>query len=437
VRVRILGREGPEAGVAVRALERVDAEACFRSLSDVTVTDADGVADLRVPDPAPATAVLELARADPSGFRHGFVPLAEAQAPPGDAAVLRLPEGGRLEVRLTGLPEGKVPSHVNVEFLSPYTACEELFSDLGVRPSEDGGIFEERPGWRSLRLRLDAEGTARVPHVASDHAVSLVLPEPPEGWLVAGATASGPYVAGREADLLRVPEGRTLAYELRFRPAPAWPVRVASSSGAPVADARVASGVRNRDGTLRLLGHVERTDAQGVAKVPLWTGARLPDWTPPALIAVVWAPGSRARIVEAEGTWDPSELAVILEPGSGRRFGVEGRILHADGRPGAGLPVRLAAAEPWNGHSALEGLATTTDGDGRFAFEVAEDLRPVFAAGPGVRVHLDAERLEGLPPDAFWRVRWPFLPRAHLTPEAIPLPAEGGRAQGDLRVTPP
>ena len=436
VRVRVMGREGGVAGVSVRALENVPAESCFRSLSRPVVTDAEGHAVVRVPVPAPDTTVLELALGDETGFRHGFVPLVATDSPAGASVAVRLPEGGRLEVAIEGLPTEGLPRHVTIEFLSPYGDCNELFGDLDVRPSEDGGIFETKPSWRTMRLDL-AQGRAHVAHVASDHAVSVVIPEPPAGFLVGGASATGPLVTGREADLLRVPEGANVTYTLRYRPAPTWSVRVRAPSGEPVADARVATGLRDADGTLRLLGHVERTDAEGRARVPLWTGARLPHWTPPALVALVWAPSRRARLVEATGTWDPPELDGVLDPGVDRRFTVEGRVFHADGRPGAGLPVRLAAAEPWNGHSALEGLATKADGEGRFVFTIAEDLRPALEPGKGLRVYLDADALEAFPDDAFWRQRWPYLPRAHLAPRSFPFPDEGGRARVEFRVQSP
>src|SRR5204863_3615946 len=131
--------------------------------------------------------------------------------------------------------------------------------------------------------------------------------------------------------------------------------------------------------------------------------------------------GRRASIVEAPGLWYGDPIEVRLDAGAGGVFALEGRLAFEDGRPAPGIPVLLGTAEPWNGHAAVDPVSARTDENGKFRLEVAEDLRPVFAFGHGLRVRVDGPTLDATGSSAMWRTRWPSLSRASVIPDALAL----------------
>ena len=143
------------------------------------------------------TPILELARSDATGFRHGFVVLEKALVDGPRPIDVTLPEGGSIRVELRGIPADVRPAAVLVEFLAPYGPFREMFSDLLILPSEDGGLFETRQSWRRIRLKIGEDGVGILPHAPTDHAIWILVPEMPEGWQVEGTTWNQAKVATR------------------------------------------------------------------------------------------------------------------------------------------------------------------------------------------------------------------------------------------------
>ena len=422
----------------MRAVSRGPSGEGFHSLSAPGLSDPDGQLVLEVEEPLPGAAWLELASFGALGFRHGFLPFADLKpSAPGGPVLARLPEGGPLRVELVGLPAEARPPSVDLQFLPPYGPWLPLFRDVTVLPSEDGGVFEVRPQWRGLHLRLGEDGAGTMPHVATDHAVLIDVPALPEGWILEGSTSTGPFEAMREGDVVRVPDPAGCTYVARFRPAPAARITVGAVEGGALPSARVAAGLRHADGTPEILGSGVKTDVTGVAVVPLWAGRRLPEWVPTEVLLLAWAPGRLARVVTRPGRWSDVEATIELAIAPPGRFRVEGVLRHADGRPAPGLPVRLAAALPWNGHAVADPFEAWTDGEGHFQFEVPESVRPLLAVRGRLRVALDPERLEAMATDAYWRSRWPSLPRMLPVPADFELPPPDGTARVELQLTLP
>ena len=441
MRVRVTAGGRPAAGVFVRVIEHDAKAASERACAAGRTTDASGAVTLDVEDPAPPDALLEVAKADAEGLRHGFTPLARvvagASAAPNGTATVALPEGGSLRVKISGLDPADRPRTVVVTMFAPFGEWLSLFGDLPAVPASDGGLTECGVVPRAFTFSVGPDGTAVVPRVPSDHAVSVTFPRWPEGYIVAESSSTSPSIPASDGDVLRVPDGADALYTLRWRRRPEARVRVVDEAGVPVAGARVAVGIEHEGQTARLFDPAVTTDETGSATVALWTGSHLPDWTPKALVVAATAAGRGAAIVQRPGRWYGETEEIRLGPAPRGTFGVEGRLLFENGRPVQGVPVFLAATEPWNGHVAAAPLATTTDGDGAFRFDVPEALRALFVTVGGVRVAVDGERLEAMPSDAMWRSLWPSLARSSVAPTSVPLPAAGAAARLDGTVTLP
>jgi hypothetical protein len=388
-----------------------------------------------VDEPAPPRSFLEAARSDATGLRHVLVPLASVleargRSPDGVAAVT-LPEGGSLRVRVEGLPDRARPSGVTVAVFPPFGPWLELFREASVLPMTDGGLVECGVVPRAYAVPFAADGSAVLAHVPADHAVAVTFADTPEAgfsYLVDSSSSTGPTLEAVEGDVLRVPEGSEVTYVVRWKERPTARVRVGAADGSPVVGARVAFGFRPKDGRARLFDQGLATGPDGVAIAPLWSGPRIPDWTPATIVFAVAAPGHRARVVEAEGRWYGAEAVATLEPSSPGSFTVAGTLRLPNDRPAAGIPVRVSAADPFGGEAAFEALVATTDADGAWSVSVREDLRPLFEYAGGLRVRVDGERLEAQPAGAFWRAAWSGLPRASVEPDAVALPAPRGTA---------
>jgi hypothetical protein len=342
-----------------------------------------------------------------------------------------LPAGGRLSVVLAGASAGRRLAPLTVKIFPPYGEHLALFRDATALPAADGGLQECRAVPLSWRFPFDEAGRALVPHVPGDHAVLLEV-ETPDDRLVESATYDGPRVETGSGDVLRVPEGADATYTVTLREPPAARVRVVDDAGRPIPGARVAAGLRHGGTGTRILARGESADADGRATVPLWSGPRLPAWTPEGIVFVASAPGRSARVVEAAPAWYGVEAEVALPPAPAGGFALAGTLTYENGRPAPGVPVLLATAEPWNGHAAIEPIEAVTDGEGRFRIEVPEAVRAVLAFGGGaVRVEVDGGKLEDQSRDALWRSLWPGLPRARTKPDSIPLPERGGVARAD------
>ena len=326
-----------------------------------------------------------------------------------------------------GLPPELRPASVDVRFVPPYGDSLSLFSGVRALPSEDGSLFEDRTVPRSHRLPFTAAGTATLARAPDDHALCVDVPNPPDGWIVECASCSGPHVVAREGEVLRVPEGVLCTLDIRFREAPRVRARVRTPEGAPIAGAEVRFGMSTGDEGVRLFNASGTTDAQGEVSVVLWTGSRLPDWTPDRLVAVAYLPGRRAAVVEAPGAWYGTELAVVLGPERGGSTGIDGVLTMPGGRPATGIPLRLTSGTTWNGHVGLPVQRAMTDAEGRFHFTVPDDLLEVLdRGGSGLAVRVDAELLEDAPLDALWRRKLRNLPLGVLVPEQV---GAGGRPQ--------
>lgn len=437
VRVRAVGPEGPEAGVLVRAVVTDPAARAQRECGSTSTTDGAGLATVEVDDPAPPHVLLELARAE-HGLRHALVPL-PADAP--EPVPAYLPAGGRLTVALQGAVRGRRVPPVTVNIFPPYGDHLALFRGASDLPSADGGLQECGAVPRAWRFPFDESGRATVLHVPDDHAVLVEL-DVPDDRLVESATYDGPRVESGDGEVLRVLPGTQPTYAVVLREHPAARVRVTDEEGRPIAGARVAVALRRAGTGTRVLAHGETTDEDGRAGVPLWSGPRLPAWTPEGVVLIASAPGRGARVVEGDvprdAAWYGVEASVSLPKAPAGGFAVEGRLVFANGRAAAGVPVLLATAEPWNGHTAIDPIGATTDETGAYRIAVPEAVRPVLAHGGGaLRLVVDGTRLEDQPLGALWRSLWPWLPRATIRPDALSLPASGGVVRADGEVTAP
>lgn len=436
LRVRVVsdGVASPDAVVRAVAIDRTSRT--VHALSDVGRTGGDGVVDLDVAeavvgDPG-AGCWLEVASASSRGLRHGYRPLPAAG---GTGVVeLALPNAGRLEVRVDGLPPGRMPEYIDVRFLTPERDWEEMFSELAATPCEDGGLFECKAIPRVERMRLRADGTGELPEVPDDHAIYVEFPATPDGWLVEKTTFSGRSMAATSGEVCRVAGGATGVYRVTYRRSPTALVRVVDRENHPVPGASVLCGLRSTKGEKRsrLFEAGETTDAKGTATVPLWTGSRLPDWSPVGLVLAAWADGRDGAVVETEGGWYGHEATLTLGPATPGSFVVEGTLKHVDGRKATGIALRLAGAPPWNGESALPAVRAVSDENGAFRLEVPESCRAIFAYGRRVRVAVDTERLDAQPAQALWRSRYPGLLRATTTPASLEMPAPGSTTRLDV-----
>ena len=427
LKIRVVTTGAPEADVLVRLVQHTRGEGTTHGLGPSARTDVDGIAELVLPEDLPGEASVELAKSDTKGYRHTFVPLDVVLAAATTPAQVVLPRGGSLVVRIEGLPSELRPASVDVRFVPPYGDSLSLFSGLRALPSEDGSLFEDRTVPRSHRLPFTAAGTATLARAPDDHALCVDVPNPPDGWIVECASCSGPHVVAREGEVLRVPEGVLCTLDIRFREAPRVRARVRTPEGAPIAGAEVRFGMSTGDEGVRLFNASGTTDAQGEVSVVLWTGSRLPDWTPDRLVAVAYLPGRRAAVVEAPGAWYGTELPVVLGPERGGSTGIDGVLTMPGGRPATGIPLRLTSGTTWNGHVGLPVQRAMTDAEGRFHFTVPDDLLEVLdRGGSGLAVRVDAELLEDAPLDALWRRKLRNLPLGVLVPEQV---GAGGRPQ--------
>ena len=427
------------ADAVVRAVELDPASKCARPLSAIARTGSDGVAEVLVDADATRGGWLEVASADRRGMRHGYHPLAASLADADGEIEISIPPAGRLEIEVEGLPPERMPAYVDVRFLTPDGGWEELFSDLPATPIEDGGLFETRCIPRTERVKLRPEGRGEIPNVPVDHGIYVQFPATPDGWLVDRSTFSGRSLDANSGEVLRVAAGATGVYRVTYRAMPAAVVRVEDARGRPIEDATVVAGLRHagdRDRP-RVFEASSLTDARGSVSVPLWTGSRLPAWSPVGIVVVAYAPGHAARVVETEGGWYGEAATLRLDDAPTGSFVAEGTLRHANGNVAAGIPVRLGAAPPWNGHAGLPPLRATTDVDGAWRIEVPESHRPVFAFGGKLRLEIDAERLDAQSAHALWRKVHPNLPRATTVPAAFDLPAPRASVRHDSRLEVP
>jgi hypothetical protein len=238
--------------------------------------------------------------------------------------------------------------------------------------------------------------------------------------------------------VLRVPQGTSCTYTQLWKPLPSARVRVLGDDGAALPGARVAVGTVKGGGTGRVSPVLATTDAEGWASVTLWSGSHLPAWTPEGYVVVASAADRLAQVATLEGgRWYGVETTLRLARSPGGAFRVSGVLRFPSGGVAAGIPVALASREPWNGHRAIDAFQVVTDVAGAWSFEVPEALRPVFAHGGALRLHVDGDRLENGPESALWRSRWPTLPRATTTPDEIALPPPGGATRADVTLVLP
>lgn len=441
LRLRVVEDGSAVADAVVRAVRLDPVSKCARALSDIARTGSDGVAELLISTADASGGWIEVASADTRGMRHGYHPLEASLADADGEVEITIPPAGRLEIEVEGLPPERMPAYVDVRFLTPDGGWEELFSDLPATPIEDGGLFETRCIPRTERVKLRPEGRGEIPNVPVDHGIYVEFPATPDGWLVDRSTFSGRSLDANSGEVLRVPAGATGVYRVTYRPMPAAAVRVEDVEGRPLAGATVVVGLRHAgDKDLpRVFEATSATDAKGTVSVPLWTGARLPGWKPVGVVVVAYAPGHAARVVETTGGWYDERATLRLDAAPPGTFVVVGTLKHANGQLAAGIPVRLGAAPPWNGHAALPPLRATTDGDGAWRIEVPESHRPVFAFGRRLQLEVDAEALEAQSSQAIWRTLYPNLPRATTVPGGFDLPAPGATRRHDatLDVPPP
>jgi hypothetical protein len=280
---------------------------------------------------------------------------------------------------------------------------------------------------------MRADGSGEVPEVPGDHGIYVEFPANPDGWLVEATEFSGCSAPANPGEVCRIAAGTTGVYRVHFRRAPSVRVRVEDAHATPIASAEIAVGVRHAKGggAVRVFDTTSTTDSSGSIELPLWTGSRLPDWTPIGLVIVTYAAGYQSRVTETEGGWSASDVTIRLEKAKEGSFTLEGTLTHADGKRAAGVPVRIVAAAPWNGDAALPALRATTVEDGGWRIEVPEAYRPVYAYGRGLRLDVDSERLEATPTEALWRRLHPDLPRSRIEPEAFDLPAPGSTTRHD------
>lgn len=438
IRIRVLGEGVAIAGAIVRVVEFDRAAHQTLVRSDAARTGIDGVAELRVEDGLSGEAWIEVASATTRGLRHAYEPFRRAARQGGEWEV-SIPPAGRLELRVEGLPPDKMPAYVDVRFLTPDGGWEELFADLPATPVEDGGLFESRSIPRVQRVRLRADGTGEIPEVPADHGIYVEFPVNPDGWLVERSEFSGCSALSNSGEICRVTSGSTGVYHVYFRRSPSVRVLVEDALGAPIANAEVAVGVRHaeREGVARVFDTTSTTDASGSVELPLWTGTRLPDWRPVGLVIVAYAAGHEGRVIETEGGWYAPGATVRLPNATDGAFVIEGTLKYRNGTLAAGMPLRLYAAAPWNGDTALPALRATTGADGTYRIEVPEAFRPVYRYGRGLRIDLDSERLEAQPAQAMWRSLYPDLPRASTSPERFELPAPATTTRNDATVVLP
>ena len=435
--IRVVTAGGPEPDVLVRLVVHTRSEGTTQGLGPSVRTDIDGMAELTIPEDLPGDASVELAKSDEKGFRHTFVPLDVVLGAATLPAEVVLQRGGSLTVRVEGLPPTLRPPSVEVRFVPPYGEGLSLFSDLRALPSADGSLFAERKLPPSHRIPFTADGFATLVRAPDDHALCVDVPDPPDGWIVECVECTGPHVVAREGEVLRVPDGGRCALNIRFREAPRARARVRTPEGAPVAGALVTFGMSTGREGVRLFASSGTTDAKGEVSVVLWTGSRLPDWTPDRLVAVAYLAGRRAAVVEAPGAWYGAEMSVVLEPERGGRTGVDGTLTLANGRPATGIPLRLTSASPWNGHVALPTQRAMTDAQGAFHFTVSDDLLDALGhGGAGLAVRVDSELLEDAPMDAMWRRRLRNLPRGQLVPEVVGGQGRPQRLAAKLEIPP-
>lgn len=439
--VRVNADGEPAPGVFVRAIRHDAKSSTATELGDPVRTDADGRAALEVDEPLPSPAWLEMARADPTGVRHGFAPLDRiASARAGEEPIVELPAGGSLRIDVQGLPPSDTPRKAVVALQAPYGEWLGLFEDVRVHAAADGGPSERRAIPSEITVPLDAQGSGSLAHVPDTFVVAVRLYGIPEGFIAEEVTCSGPSMPASEGRVLRVPQGRVCTYTLRWKPLPSIRVRVRGPDGTPVAGAQVGAAVREKGSGARahLSPEIASADGSGVASVPLWSGASLPDWRPEAVVVAVVAPGRRAAVATVEGgRWYGNEVTVVLEAGTSGRFRVSGTLAYPSGGAASGIPLLLESTIGWNGERMLPPFSATTDGDGRWSFSVPEDARPLFEFGGGLRVRVDGDALENMSDHALWRSASPSLPRAGTSPEKIPLPPKGGAAEIPLTLSLP
>ncbi len=441
LRVRIVEDGVAVAGAVVRAVSLDPASKCAHPLSEIARTGSDGVAEVVVPLDDVQGGWIEVASADTRGMRHGYHPLAASIARADGEIEVSIPPAGRLEIEVLGLPPEQMLPYVDVRFLTPDGGWEELFSDLPATPIEDGGLFETKCIPRTERVKLRREGRGEIPNVPVDHGIYVEFPATPDGWLVDRSTFSGRSLDATTGEVLRVAAGATGVYRVTYRPMPSVLVRVEDATGRPLPGATVVAGLRlARDrGRPTVFETSSSTDERGAVTVPLWTGPRLPAWSPVGVVVVASAPGHAAGVVETDGGWYGETATLRLPDAPAGAFVVEGTLKHAGGGFASGIPVRLTTAPPWNGHAALPPLRATTDEFGGWRIEVPEGHRAVLAFGGKIRLEVDAERLETQSSQALWRARFPNLPRATMTPDEFDLPARGSSVRHDtvLDVPPP
>lgn len=432
IRLRVVSDGVGASGAIVRAVTLDKGNRTALALSDVRHVGSDGIVDLSVADGGDDVCWLEIASATTRGLRHGYRPLPTNTS--ADEIEVSLPLAGRLEVRVEGLPPALMPKYLDIRFLTPEGGWEELFSELVATPLEDGGLFESRAIPRVERMRLRPNGTGELPEVPDDHALYVEFPSTPEGWLVERTEFSGKSVTANSGEVCRVKAGATGVYQVKFRRAPSVRVRVEDAAGHPLANAQVHCGLRHPkgEGRARLFETGAVTDAKGMADVPLWTGSRLPEWSPQGLVVTASADGHCAHVLETNGGWYGQEAVLRLDAARDGTFTLEGTLKHANGRIAPGIPVKVAAAAPWNGDAAFPSIRGVSDGDGRYRLAVPESYRTILEYGGLMRVAVDSERLDTQSQSALWRSLYPNLMRATTVPESFKVPAPRTHSRHDL-----
>ncbi len=439
--VRVIADGQPAPGVFVRAIRHDAKTSTATELGDPARTDPAGLATLEADEPLPAGAWLEMALADSSGARHGFVPLDRvASSPSTEPATVELPAGGSLRIDVQGLPSAEMPRRALVVLQAPYGDWLGLFEDTRVHAAADGGPSERHALPSTLPVALDAAGMGSLAHVPDTFVVAVRLESVPDGFIAEEVSCSGPSMPASEGRVLRVPQGRVCTYTLHWKPLPKVRVLVTSEDGRPIPKARVGAGLafRGPEGGAEIAPQVAVTDAAGAASVALWSGTALPDWRPEEIVVAAIAEGRAARVVRAPGgRWYGNEVAVTLPASAGGSFTVAGSLAFPADKPAAGVPLLLGGAGTWNGERLLAPLSAVADAEGKFSFSVPEDARALFEFGGSLCVRVDGDRLENLSDDALWRGLWPSLPRAVAEPTSIALPPPRGTSRTSLTLSLP